>query len=204
MATMSGVSGIILAGGHSLRMGRDKNLLLFQGEEMIQRTVKVLRQVVEDVVIASDNGEKYQLSGVREVADRYRERGPMAGIHAGLLAIKNERALVVPGDMPFLHADLLRELANYAAECDVIVPECDGKMEPLCAVYTKRCLPAIEACLRSDIRKVVSLYEKVTVKKVSVAEFSKLGDWRDWFCNVNTPNDLVLARKRAEASEQLQ
>ncbi|MBU2702361.1 molybdopterin-guanine dinucleotide biosynthesis protein A [Sporomusaceae bacterium BoRhaA] len=192
---MMKASGIILAGGHSSRMGRDKTLLKANRETLIERTVRVLGEVSDDLVIASNNTNKYDLPGVTEVVDIYPEMGPLGGIHAGLLMAKYENSLVVSGDMPFLTADLLCYLLQSKQNYDVVVPEFDGKLEPLCAVYSKRCIEPIEACLRSDMRKVQYLYERVRVYKVHGEKLVKFGDLNKLFFNLNTPADLALAKE---------
>lgn len=192
---MMKASGIVLAGGHSSRMGRDKTLLRANQETMIERSVRVLSEVSSDLVIASNNTHKYDLPGVTEVADIYPEMGPLGGIHAGLLMAKHENSLVISGDMPFLTAELLHYLLQCQQNYDVVVPEFVGKLEPLCAVYSKRCIDPIEACLRSDMRKVQYLYERARVYEVPSENLVKFGDLHMLFFNMNTPADFVLAKE---------
>lgn len=195
---MNKVSGIILAGGHSLRMGRDKTLLKIDQETLIERTVRMLKEVSDDVVIASNGKHKYCFSGLVEVPDVFPEMGPLGGIHAGLRTVKHDYAIVISSDMPFFTTALLQLLLSYRKGYDVVVPEVNGKREPLCAIYSRRCIEPIEDCLRSNIRQVIQLYQRVRVCEISGDKLIKLGDVKQLFFNLNTPEDLVVAQQKVK------
>lgn len=195
---MNKVSGIILAGGHSLRMGLDKTLLKIDQETLIERTVRELKEVADDVVIASNDKHKYCFSGLVEVPDIFPEMGPLGGIHAGLRAVKHDHAIVISSDMPFFTAALLQFLLSYRMGYDVVVPEVNGKWEPLCAIYSRHCIQPIEDCLRAHIRQVFQLYQRVRVCKISGSKLIKLGDVQQLFFNLNTPEDLVVAQQKVK------
>ncbi len=183
------VSGIVLAGGRSSRMGQDKTLLSVNAESLIERTVKEMRKAVDEIIIASNQKCKYNIPGTVEIPDVFSGRGPLGGIHAGLLAASYPLAFVVAGDMPFFTADLATYLLSKSAGYDVVAPEIDGYWEPLCAVYSKDCLKPIEQYLVADIRKVYAFYPSVRVLKVKEKELIKMGKIENIFCNLNTPED---------------
>lgn len=198
-----GISGIILAGGQSVRMGQDKTLMSIDNETLIERTVKELQQVTDEIIIASNDTCKYNLPGLREVPDIYPAMGPLGGIHAGLSAAQNYFAFVVSCDMPLFSAKLASYLLQRRQEYDVVVPEIHGYWEPLCAVYARGCLPTIEKCLRAGVKQVFQLfqhYPELKILKINETELSTLGKAEELFFNLNTPEDyraLVQGKKQA-------
>jgi Molybdopterin-guanine dinucleotide biosynthesis protein A len=195
------ISGIILAGGRSSRMGQDKTLLAIEAETLIERTVRELREVTDEIIIASNQKCKYNIPGTIEVTDIFPGKGPMGGIHSGLMSAQNPFAFVVAGDMPFFFAQTARYLiAKIDSGYDVIAPEIDGSWEPLCAVYSKNCLKTIEQFLLDDIRNVFGLYKSVKVLKVEEQELLAIGKSEDLFYNLNTPQDYQAILNRGKFS----
>jgi molybdopterin-guanine dinucleotide biosynthesis protein A len=193
------VSGIVLAGGQSSRMGQDKTLLSIKAETLIERTVNELRRVADEIIIASNQKSKYNLAETIEVPDMYPGMGPLGGIHAGLLAAKYQYAFIVAGDMPLFTADLAKYLISRNTMYDIVVPEVNNSLEPLCAVYSKDCLKPIEQSLSANIRKIISFYPKVRVLKIPEEELQSLGKSEDIFYNLNTPADyydLLIREKK--------
>lgn len=184
------VTGIILAGGRSSRMGRDKTFILYDNETLIERTVRKLQNFVDEIIIASNNTEKYKLPGIAEVPDRYPGMGPLGGMHAGLIAARYWHSFIVSCDMPFFTEELAKNLLERRDGYDVIVPEIGNRLEPLCAVYSRNCIEPIEQCLQADIRQVYQFYDKVKVRKVAESELRQVGNLTEIFCNLNTPEDL--------------
>lgn len=195
------VSGIILAGGRSSRMGQDKTLLTIEAETLIERTVRELREVTDEIIIASNQKCKYNIPGTTEVRDIFPGKGPMGGIHSGLMSAQNSFAFVVAADMPLFSAQTARYLiAKIDGSYDVIAPEIDGSWEPLCAVYSKSCLKTIEQFLLDDIRNVFGLYKSVKVLKVEEQELAAIGKSKDTFYNLNTPQDYQAILRRGQFS----
>ncbi|WP_371379972.1 molybdenum cofactor guanylyltransferase [Sporomusa aerivorans] len=184
------VSGIILAGGRSSRMGRDKTLLPFDNETLIERTVKKLINFTDEVIVASNSTAKYNFAGIREVPDLYPGMGPLAGMHAGLLAARNQYSFIVSCDMPLFTIELAKYLLARREGYDVIAPELKNCWEPLCAVYSRNCIGAMEQCLQAGISKVYLFYPQVKVLKVAERELETVGNLEELFLNLNTPEDL--------------
>ena len=198
------VSGIILAGGQSSRMGQDKTLMSIETQTLIERTVKELRKVSDEIIIASNQFNKYNLPGTFEVPDIFSGFGPLGGIHAGLKAASYPYSFIVAGDMPLFTADLAEYLLTRTDEdYDVIAPEVGGSWEPLCAVYSQSCLQAIEKYLEAGIRQVFQFYKNVRVLKICEQELVSIGKTGDLFYNLNTPEDykVLLAKKKARSTE---
>ncbi len=188
------LSGVILAGGRSIRLGRDKALLELEGRTLIARTLDVLAQLADDLIIVTSLAPHLLPQSARVVADRYVDAGVLAGVHAGLLAARGELALVVACDMPFLNLDLLRYIISLARDADVVVPRWTD-VEPLHAVYRPAtCLGPIEKALARGERRVVSFYDGLRVRYVERAEIARFDPQGLSFFNVNGPEDWERAR----------
>ena len=185
-----GVSGIILAGGRSLRMGRDKTLLLFNNETLIERTIKKMQNIVDEIIIASNHTGKYNFADIVEVCDTYPGVGPLGGLHAGLMRAKHQHSFVISGDMPLFTEELATYLLEHKEGYDVVVPKIRNHWEPLCAVYSKNCTHPIEICLQANMKKAYSFYPLVKVLKIFENQLQSIGDIEELFCNLNTPEDL--------------
>jgi len=194
-------SAIILAGGKSTRLGRDKASELLLGVSLLQRVVTQIEGLAGEIVIVHAAGKALPqietLASLRVVEDVYADSGPLGGIFSGLSAITSRRALTVACDMPLLQPDLLAGLLLLASDdYDAVVPTNDMYLpEPLCAVYTTRCLPATQSQLGAGALKVALFLDMVRVRYVPPTE------WRAWdpdglsFLNINREADL----HRAEA-----
>lgn len=183
----SRVSGVILAGGTSRRMGRDKAFLTLAGQPLIAVIARRLRAVAGEVIVVADDTQRYGPFADRCVPDTYSGVGTLGGIHAGLLAAAHDLALVVGCDMPFLNPDVLAWLVDAADGADLVVLKHDLGVEPLHAVYRKTCLPAIEATIHAGVRCAYAFYDQIDVRFVSLAEIAPLDPDLLSFCNVNTP-----------------
>jgi molybdopterin-guanine dinucleotide biosynthesis protein A len=193
---VTAVSGIVLAGGLSKRLGTDKALLPFGGRTLLEVVVGRLREATEDIVIACGAGQRPGWPTdveARLVLDRVRGRGPLAGLEAGLRAAAHNAAAVVACDMPFLNPALLRYMVDLLEHNDAVAPVVNGRLHALHAVYTKRCLGAIDELLARG-GSMQGLLE--TVRTVIVAEDAVLAiDPAGLSCfNLNSPADLEKAR----------
>lgn len=182
------VSGVILAGGTSRRMGQDKAFLTLVDQPLIAVIATRLRTLAYEVLVVADDTQRYGPFADRCVPDVYSGIGTLGGIHAGLLAAEHELALVVGCDMPFLNPDVLAWLVDAAAGVDLVVLKHELGVEPLHAVYRKSCLPAVEAAIRSGERCAFSFHDQIHVRYVNPAEIPCLRLGLGSFYNVNTPD----------------
>jgi molybdopterin-guanine dinucleotide biosynthesis protein A len=194
------LSGIVLAGGESRRMGRNKALMELEGQTLIARVLDRLSLLCDELIIATNDVELYADLPARVVPDVIVGRGALGGIHAGLTAMRNQRAIVVACDMPFLNPPLLRYMTVVAPGYDVVVPRLDQYYEPLHAVYSVSCVEPIAQLLAQGPRRIVDLYQRVRVREVTRAEV-RLFDADLSFFNVNTPEEWaevqrLVARRR--------
>lgn len=189
MTRTTGVTGIVLAGGASRRMGRDKALLELKGRPLIAVVADRLRAVADEVVLVADDSRPYASFVDRCVPDVFPGVGTLGGIHAGLRAAGHDLALVVSCDMPFLDPALLSWFAASAQGADLLVLKRRGWVEPLHAVYHRRCLPAIEAVIQAGQRQAFAFYDRVRVRYVTPTEIAHLDPELRSFRNVNTPQE---------------
>jgi molybdopterin-guanine dinucleotide biosynthesis protein A len=206
------LSLLILAGGKSTRMGQDKAWLMLDGRPLVMRVIDRVLPLVDEVLVSTNQPDAFGawLPGLpvptHTVADRYPGAGPLAGLHAGLLAACCDLVLTLATDMPFVDPTLIRFLADLAAGADIdaVVPQIrspeTGQIgpEPLHAIYRKSCLPAIEGCLKANQRRVVSFLDRVRVRVVSPDEIRPYDPRFLSFVNVNTPKDWSDAQRMVD------
>ncbi len=193
--SMPHVSGVILAGGQSRRMGGSpKALIPFDGRPLVQHIVETITAVLPDCLIVTNSPELYGFLGLPMVGDVFPEGGSLGGIYSGLAAVPGDAALCVACDMPFLSPGLLGYLAEGAGDADVVIPDAAGELQPLHAVYGKGCLPAMERRLRARQLKITGFFEEVRVLRVPDAVVARFEAPELAFMNLNTPDDLARAR----------
>lgn len=190
------LTGIVLAGGASRRIGRDKAFLELDGRSLIEVVIERMAWVCAELLVVVNDVRPYAGLGVRVVEDRFRGVGVLGGLHAGLEAATHELTLAVGCDMPFLHLDLLRAFAGWAEGFDVAVlrHEDGEQVEPLHAVYRRTCLPAMEAAIRAGRRRIISFFPQVRVRYVTSAEVAPFDPDLSSFRNVNTPEEWEATR----------
>jgi molybdopterin-guanine dinucleotide biosynthesis protein A len=190
---------VVLAGGESRRMGRDKLPLEVGGSSLVSRCVEVLSSRCEEVLLVGSGAPEYE--GLRAVPDLRPDReGPLAGIEAGLAAARNRPVLVAAGDMPFIPAELVGFLLDLLTEKGVpaAVPVYGGRPHPLCAAYDREILPLVRAALDDGVRAVrVFLGTLDGVEYVEGRDLRRFGDPDLFLMNVNSREDLERARAAA-------
>jgi len=193
------VTGIILAGGRNSRMGKNKAFLsVNNNEKIIEQIVELFQQLFHETIIVSNEPELYHYLNVQVTTDIIPRKGPLSGIHAGLVKASTQYSFVVPCDMPFLQAGLIKLLVEKVSGYDVAVPQIGEYLQPLHAVYSKNCLHHIENCFKNDIAKVFALYPWVKVNFVGETKLSSVisnGSLDQVFFNVNTQEELEKAKK---------
>jgi len=183
------ITGLVLAGGASRRMGRNKAFLELDGRPLIEIVIERIAQVCAEVLIVAGDAQPYAGLGVPAVEDRFRGVGVLGGLHAGLEAASHDLALAVACDMPFLDPDLLRAFAGWAEGFDVTVLRQGENVEPLHAAYRRVCLPAIEAAIRAHRRRIISFFPHVRVRYVTLEDVTPFDPELRSFRNVNTPQE---------------
>lgn len=188
------VTGLVLAGGASRRMGRDKAFLELDGRPLIRVVIERVAEVCAEVFVVAGDAERYAGQGAPVVEDRFRGVGVLAGLHAGLQAASHELALAVACDMPLLKPDLLRAFVGWAEGFDVVVLQEARGPEPLHAVYRRTCLPPLEAAIRAGEHRIVSFFPEVRVRYVTPGEVAPFDPELRSFRNVNTPEEWTAVQ----------
>ncbi len=188
------VTGVIQAGGKSMRMGgRPKALIELGGRRIIERVRDVLLPLVHDALIVTNTPDLYAFLGLSMVADVYPDHGSLGGIYTGLKAAAGDAAFTVACDMPFLHPEVVRLVIARAGEGDVVVPRVGAQHETMHAAYAKACLPHIEERLIAGRLKITGFFERVRVVEILESEIIPFSDPAVTFMNVNTPVELERA-----------
>jgi FdhD protein len=195
------VTGVILAGGHSSRMGSNKALLPYRGGRFIEAIHRLLNDIFPEVILVTNNPEQYDFLPCRKVPDLFEGMGVLAGIHSGLYHSSNPAVFAVACDMPYMMESLIRHMASRADAGGVLIPESPSGLEPLHAVYGKGCLAAIEATLLSGQRRIVSFFDRTNVSKVNVEQVAYFDPSFVSFININTPGDYYDLRDGERGSE---
>ena len=201
MALNKNISGIVLAGGMSRRLGRDKSVELVGGDPLIARVIGRLSKVSEEIVVVVNDLERASALPLYESAkveiDIYPGKGSLGGIFTGLSAMSEDWGIVVACDMPFLNVELLRHMLSLRDGFDAVVPILARYPEPTHALYSRVCLPHIERRLKADDLKIANLLGDVRVRFVSEDEIDLLDLEHLSFFNVNTQQDLEHAQTLA-------
>jgi len=198
-------SCIILAGGKSLRLGYDKVLETVGNRSLLQLVISRVTPFTSEVIIVAVSEpaipQFIDRLKLRVITDIYPGKGPLGGIYTGLVTSTSFYNLVVASDMPFLNQALLRYMIQLSANFDLVVPRVGNLVEPLHAVYTKRCLAPIEQMIKQDKLSVSQLFHLVKTRYVEAEETEKFDPKHLSFFNVNTKADLKRARELARGCE---
>ena len=191
-------SGVILAGGLSSRFsGKDKAFLQLGDSTLLDRLYGIFKDLFQEIILVTNNPPRYLRWDLNIVTDILPVRSSLTGIHAGLFYATRPHVFVVACDNPFLKADLVRAILDAIdPRFDAIIPETASGMEPLCAVYSKNCLAAVERQLLRNRFKIQRVFKKNRIKTLS-EKFCRQAD-PDLlsFFNINTPEDHSRAQKR--------
>lgn len=189
------VTAFILAGGKSTRMGADKAFVTLDGRTLLERALELARSVSQDVRIVGDSAKFAPFAPV--VEDRFRDCGPLAGIHAALRASRVELNLILAVDVPFVTSTLLQYLimrAETSPAATATVPRINGGWQPLCAVYRRQFADAAEKALRAGRYKIDALFAAVETQAIEEEELVSEGFFAKTFRNLNTREELEAAK----------
>lgn len=189
------VTGIILSGGKSIRMGENKALIEIEGTPIVNRIHTVFEKLFKEIIIVANQKELFGHLHARIYSDLLPGRGVLGGLYTGLFFSSYPYSFCVACDMPFLRKSVIEYLISKREDYDVIVPRTRDGLQPLHAVYSKRCSEAIRGVMEENGYKVIDFYPMVKVKIIEEQEFSLLDPMRESFINVNTPEELLLIRK---------
>ena len=189
----SQLTGVILAGGASSRMGTDKAHLAWGSRTLIAHVIETLRPVVNEVIVAVKDARKFCGLNAKVVEDLVPDAHALGGLYTGLVLASHERCLACACDAPFLNPRLVRFLVEQAVGYDLVIPRTAHGLQPLHAVYAKSALPAIEQQLHRQQWDLCALVPKVRAKIIEPALMAPY-DPEGLSCfNLNTPEDYAQA-----------
>lgn len=182
------ITGIILAGGKSLRMGTDKALLEINGQPLLQRAIDYCRPWCQTILVSS-NDQEHKMFGCETVPDEIQNCGPLGGIYSCLQKSETDWNFVLSTDAPFVEPAFFSFLVSASGNYDVVVPCHNGGVEPLIALYHKRCSPEIAKCLKTGHFKMQDFFK--TVNTCFIGSQSWVDQYPRIFFNLNRPEDFL-------------
>jgi molybdopterin-guanine dinucleotide biosynthesis protein A len=192
MSAAAPVCAAVIAGGAATRLGGlPKSTLVVEGRSIAERLLEDLRAAFPRVLVVANDPRPWAALGVEVVPDVHRGAGPLAGVHAALVATAAHAGVVcVAGDMPFIAPALLALLRDHEPGADAVVPRVAGRPEPLLARWGRACLPVVEARLAAGERAVHALFDHVRTSWLDEPALRAVDPALRSFTNVNTPEDL--------------
>lgn len=187
------VTGVLLAGGKSRRMGQDKARLALNGRPLVDSALTLLERLFTQILIAGDRPDLARANRPA-VADVY-PGSALGGLHTGLRAAATDWIFVVPCDMPFPDIRIARRLLERRAGADAVVPRTPDGYEPVFALYHKNCLPQMEAMLRRGQFRIYDFYQRIHIRYVDPPELP--AGWRRALLNLNTPDQLAQLKEKS-------
>ena len=190
------ITGVILAGGKSKRMGQDKALLPLAGKSMIEIVIDRMASLFNSVKIIAGRTERYTDFGVPVLKDAIPDFGPLGGIFTALKETGAEFSFIVGCDMPFINMELVWTICEKRAGTDLVVPKIKGFFEPLFGIYAKTCLPAIEKLISEKNPRIYDFYDQVNTYFVSSEEVEECDPEGLSFVNINTYDEYEMVRNQ--------
>ena len=190
------MTGIILSGGKSLRMGKDKAFIKVKGIPIIERITALFQKLFKETIIVTNHREVYLYLKVTLHEDLIPNAGALGGLYTGLFYSTFPYSFVVACDMPYLRTEVIHHLIEKIKGYDVVVPRTEDGLEPLHALYSKRCVEPIRSVLAEKKTRIIDLYPLVRVRVIEAEEILPVDPGMESFININTPEELIRFRKR--------
>jgi molybdopterin-guanine dinucleotide biosynthesis protein A len=194
------MTGIILSGGKSVRMGENKAFIEIDGVPIVHRIYNLFKELFQEIIIVTNQKELFLNFDSGIYSDLLPNKGALGGLYTGIFFSKFEYSFCVACDMPFIKKPLVQYLMNHIQGDDVIVPRTEDGLQPLHAIYSKNCLEPIKKIIEEGKYKILDFYSMVKVKIIKEDDFILLDPYRESFINVNTPIELLsIQRNRKES-----
>lgn len=195
---MSEVTGVILAGGASRRLGyRNKALLEIGGKSVIEHVIEVLSRVTGNISLVTNSPEEFAHLDLPMFRDILPGSGSLGGIYTGLKVSETHHNLVVACDMPFIQSCLLASLIKSGRDYDVAIPVTPDGCHPTCTVYSRNCIEPIEKQIRTGHLKIIDFFPHVEVNSIDLDILCPCCDPNTLF-NINTNEDYLKALSIAD------
>lgn len=186
----SDITGIILSGGKSSRMGENKSFLKIQNETIIERIVKLMKSIFDEVMIVTNSPDEYKFLGLPLYKDIYKNKGPLGGIHSGLTHSKSEKNFVISCDVPLMTEEMIEYIVEYKSDKTIKFCNAAGYHQPLAGVYSKSLIVEIEKLISGgdvpdkSFHHFLKMVEAETICPESLPFYK-----HEIFFNVNNPKD---------------
>ena len=197
------VSTAILAGGRSRRMGREKALLKLGSSTLIERVIAAAAPLTADWMLIAPRKRTFSHLELPILPDLRPGLGPLGGLHTALKRAACPLLLLLACDLPFLTTDFLRFMLAQLGHHQALVPRSPTGLQPLCALYTRACLPAVEAAIQGDQLHVPSFYDEVDLRLLEPSEWQAFDVHDLLFTNLNTPAEYQRAGRLVERRPDL-
>ena len=184
------MTGIILSGGKNIRMGTNKAFIKVDGERLIDKTVRLFKNIFDEVILVTNSPLEYLDQDVKIVADIVKGKGAMGGIYTGLFYSTCDCSFVSACDMPFLNKSFIEYMIANVRHHDIVVPNPPDGLQPLHAIYSSKCLPHIKKLIDMDKLKITSFFKKLKVLKIPADEIKTFDPEGRIFININSKEDL--------------
>ena len=188
------MTGIILSGGKNARMGENKAFIEIDGERIIDRTIRIFREIFQEIVLVTNSPLEYLDLDVQIVTDIVKGKAALGGIYTGLFHSSCDHAFVCPCDMPFLNGDFIRYMTGKAKCHDIVVPAPPDGLQPLHAVYSRKCMPSVKKLIDEDRLKITGFYRNARVLEIPAGVIATFDPEDRMFFNINSPDDLGKMR----------
>jgi molybdopterin-guanine dinucleotide biosynthesis protein A len=185
------VTGVLLAGGKSRRMGYDKALVDMHGQKLFSRSLALLRRYFPAVLIAGDRPDLAQ-PDIPALPDLY-PGSALGGLYTGLRAANTDWIFVAPCDMPYPDDQLATLLLDQRNGFDAVVPRTPNGYEPVFTAYHRNCLPHMEEMLRNNQHRIYDFYQRIAIRYLDWHQMP--AGWERALLNINTPEELARFRE---------
>lgn len=146
----SDITGVILAGGKSSRMGTNKSFLKLGTQTIIEHIVNLMKSIFSEVIIITNTTDEYEFLNLPMFEDIYKWKGPLAGIHSALTHSRTEKIFVLSCDVPLMSKEMIKYIVDYKSDKPIIFCEAAGYHQPLVGIYSKEILKEIESVLTDN------------------------------------------------------
>jgi molybdopterin-guanine dinucleotide biosynthesis protein A len=193
------ITGIILSGGKSIRMGENKAFIRVGGVPIITRIYDLFKELFQEVIIVTNQKDLFSNFDSRVYSDLIPGKGALGGLYTGIFFSCFHYSFCAACDMPFIRKSLVQYLIENIDGEDVIVPRTKDGLQPLHAIYSKNCVNPIRKIIQEGKSKIIDIYNQVNVKIVDEKDFLCFDPDGESFINVNTPEELLSVRRDKES-----
>jgi molybdopterin-guanine dinucleotide biosynthesis protein A len=193
------ITGIILSGGRSIRMGENKALIQIEGIPIIKRIYDLFNELFQEVIIVTNQKDLFSNFDSKIYSDLIPGKGALGGLYTGIFFSSFHYSFCVACDMPFIKKSLVQYLIENIHGEDVIVPQTKDGLQPLHAIYSKNCAETIKKIIQEGKSKIIDSYCQLNVKIVDEKDFLCFDPGGESFINVNTPEELRSIRRDKES-----